>query len=296
MKIKAGMKLLKCFKYFFGNDYWELRRAQDAASRVIQEKKVEGYLYLSVHPLDYLTISENNNKWRSCHALDGDYRAGNLNYMVDDTTIVAYLASDRQEQLKCMPDGLLWNSKKWRMLLHTNHFNGVIYYNRQYPFSSSALVSKVYWLTNQLYGNYNRRYYPPETVGFNTVKLGRNHEDEYKLNHSYFLAKPGMLVDMDSIVDYSDNLGYCDLLYSEHYLPMASSTAPAMNYRYTYDKRDAKALFHDVYDIKIGKKCKCVKCNKGYMEQSESFLCDNCIIDEDADEGEELPDRRLFRS
>ena len=27
---------------------------------------------------DYLSLSENAFNWRSCHALDGEYRAGNL--------------------------------------------------------------------------------------------------------------------------------------------------------------------------------------------------------------------------
>ena len=42
---------------------------------------MEGYLYLSIHPLDYLSISETNHGWRSCHALDGEYRNGNLSYL-----------------------------------------------------------------------------------------------------------------------------------------------------------------------------------------------------------------------
>lgn len=77
--IPLGSKLSKSFKRFI-NSQEIVRWAQDTASRYMQENKIEGYLYLSIHPLDFLTISENNENWWSCQSLDGDYRSGNLSY------------------------------------------------------------------------------------------------------------------------------------------------------------------------------------------------------------------------
>ena len=80
--IKAGSKIVKSFKHFIPEtddeslDY--LDRIQTAASMLIQETKLSGILTFSVDPLDYLSVSENASNWRSCHALDGEYRAGNL--------------------------------------------------------------------------------------------------------------------------------------------------------------------------------------------------------------------------
>ena len=126
--IPLGSKLSKSFKKFI-DDSDTVRLAQDTASRFIQENKIEGYLYLSIHPLDFLTISENNEEWSSCHSLDGDYRTGNLSYMVDQTTIVAYLADDKMEHLRCLPSGMTWNSKKWRMFIHTDGIHNIYYDN-----------------------------------------------------------------------------------------------------------------------------------------------------------------------
>ena len=114
--IMQGMKLLKAFK-FFEDDAVTLNKLQSAASMIIQENKIEGTLCLSVHPLDYLSSSENNHNWRSCHALDGEYRSGNLSYMQDKSTVVCYLRSDRMERLPNFPPEVPWNSKKWRVLL-----------------------------------------------------------------------------------------------------------------------------------------------------------------------------------
>lgn len=90
--IPRGSKIVKSFK-FFEEDKCLLTDLQNEASRIIQEDKIEGYLCLSIHPLDFLSLSENNCNWRSCHALDGDYRSGNLSYMVDTSTIICYLRS-----------------------------------------------------------------------------------------------------------------------------------------------------------------------------------------------------------
>lgn len=44
---------------------------------------------LSVHPCDYLEMSNVNNSWSSCHNLDeGCYRAGTLSYLLDKTSMI----------------------------------------------------------------------------------------------------------------------------------------------------------------------------------------------------------------
>ena len=46
---------------------------------------------LSVHPCDYLEMSNVSNPWSSCHNLeDGCYKAGTLSYMLDTSTLIFY--------------------------------------------------------------------------------------------------------------------------------------------------------------------------------------------------------------
>ena len=89
--IRKGSKLVKSFRHFIKDNDRSLIDIQNEASRIIQEDKIEGTLCLSVHPLDFLSLSENTYNWRSCHSLDGEYRAGNLSYMMDKHTIICYL-------------------------------------------------------------------------------------------------------------------------------------------------------------------------------------------------------------
>ena len=134
-KVSKGTKLVKAFKYFI-EDKEALNDMQSKASQIIQENKVEGTLCFSVHPLDYLSISENAHNWRSCHALDGEYRAGNISYMGDNSTIVCYLKADGEYKLPHFPEDVLWNSKKWRVLLYLSNDWKMIFAGKQYPFST----------------------------------------------------------------------------------------------------------------------------------------------------------------
>ena len=140
--IKKGSKLVKAFKYFIENKR-VLADIQNEASRIIQENKIEGTLCFSVHPLDFLSVSENTYNWRSCHALDGEYRAGNLSYMMDSCTFICYLKSDKMEKLPHFPEDVPWNSKKWRVMMYISNDWKMMIAGRQYPFESTPGIDKV---------------------------------------------------------------------------------------------------------------------------------------------------------
>ena len=131
-KIKPGMKLSKAFK-FFVDDEDILDNIQTLASRIIQNNVLSGELCVSVHPLDFLSSSENSYNWRSCHSLNGEYRSGNLSYMVDSTTFIAYIKGKDKHVLPNFPNDVKWNSKKWRTLFFTSENFEVLFAGRQYP-------------------------------------------------------------------------------------------------------------------------------------------------------------------
>ena len=107
--IPKGSKMIKAFKYFINNED-TLSELQELASRLIQENKIKGHLCFSIHPLDFLSSSENTYNWRSCHSLDGEYASGNLSYMQDECTVMCYIKTSDNEKLPNFPDNILWNS------------------------------------------------------------------------------------------------------------------------------------------------------------------------------------------
>ena len=88
---------------------------QIAHSQALNQKTVKGTLCLSIHPLDYMTMSDNSCGWGSCMSWvqNGQYRQGTVEMMNSTSVIVAYLKSDKETYRF---GDYEWNSKKWRCL------------------------------------------------------------------------------------------------------------------------------------------------------------------------------------
>lgn len=85
-------------------------------SRHTNQKELHGNLCLSIHPLDYMTMSDNDSGWDSCMswAMRGDYRAGTVEMMNSPYVVVAYVESEHKQAT--FAGSITWNNKKWREL------------------------------------------------------------------------------------------------------------------------------------------------------------------------------------
>ena len=137
--VKMLGKLAEAFGITEG--YEEFRQIH---SQILNQKKVKGTLCLSIHPLDFITMSDNDSGWDSCMKWveeAGDYRLGTIEMMNSPCVVVAYLESDTPMDV-C--DGY-WNNKKWRQLYIVN--KDIILGNRQYPYVNNELQgTAIKWL------------------------------------------------------------------------------------------------------------------------------------------------------
>lgn len=276
-KIPEGMKLLKAFKFFEPNKA-ALRNIQDMASQIIQENKIKGTLCFSVHPLDFLSSSENTYNWRSCHALDGEYRAGNLSYMIDKATFMVYLKGADSQHLYGF-GGIQWNSKKWRMLIHSNETDDIMFAGRQYPFSSKNGIDTVLNIYNNLIANDEhknpfgpvkfgewRADYVDSYVPFDATDL-----DNAKKLATKYLIYANQLVELGQVVKDSPNtLNYNDILRSTCYhYPYYTVFNPWGYHSVRY------LLTHPVV---IGAEVPCLHCGQEMIENPETMRCDDCEL------------------
>ena len=105
-------------------------------SLILNQKQIRGNLCLSIHPLDYITISDNACGWGSCMSWmedAGDYRLGTIEMMNSPYIVVAYLESGTPLEF-C---GYNWNSKRWRQLVVITP--ELILGNKQYPYENDEL-------------------------------------------------------------------------------------------------------------------------------------------------------------
>lgn len=258
--VKKGMKLSKAFKFFIA-DKEMLIQVQQLASSYIQKDKVHGILCLSVHPLDYLSASENTYNWRSCHALDGEYRAGNLSYMTDDVTICCYIRGEDEVVLPHFPPSIKWNSKKWRMWIHLDSSMNWCFLGRQYPFTLDGIYTKI---QETLPGIWE----PFTDLILNDIEKDGVH---YRLSDGHFLMGQGFdtynVIKLKDFIKEGSKLNYNDLLYSSFYKPMYSS------------RKDMLYLPHHP-TMTVGHKVKCLCCNREDIEPGDNVMvCYDCGVD-----------------
>lgn len=269
-KIQKGSKIVKSFKYFI-EDKQLLADLQNKASEIIQENKVEGYLTFSIHPLDFLSSSENTYNWRSCHALDGEYRAGNLSYMCDRGTMMVYLSGEEKVKLPHFPEDVLWNSKKWRMLLHFDQELYVCFAGRQYPFFSPGALEKVFEIFSnnmatieRTWGNGPQRerwfgWYNDYIEKFASQESGR---EIYFEDDRYYVVNGCICDKYATVLDAPNSLHFNDITRSSCY------TKPYYMY---------KSYYHHTPSIfKVGAAVKCLCCGEAIINGDDSMMCSDC--------------------
>ena len=265
--IPKGMKLLRAFK-FFESDANALEAEQNAASMIIQEDKIEGTLCLSVHPLDFLSTSENTHNWRSCHALDGEYRSGNLSHMIDHSTFICYLKSNKDEKLPNFPPDVPWNSKKWRVLFYMSDRWDMIFAGRQYQFCTQTGLDFV-----------KNKVFPRANLGdfsswIDKKYCGFKDKDVYSnFSHSYVPVVDGLVALDELVINEPGSLQFNDVLSSSCYDALYAYKKVECFGGYKYAPMHKFTRFH------IGGKCNCTRCGKYPIEITSSFMCNDCELE-----------------
>ena len=310
-EIPVGMKIGKALSRYFSFLLLEkdINYIQVSLSQLIQENKVRGTLCLSVHPLDFLSLSENTHKWRSCHALDGEYRTGNLNYMADSVTVIAYLKSEKETKLPRFPEDVPWNDKKWRCLFFFDFNRGIVWAGRQYPFFSKAALYQVTSMFNRV-NFFCKSKYAADVVKLNgkavgspiipnvselnwkmdTLKNVSFNNEEIILNESHICIDSTIHPLSDFIENADNSYQYNDLLYSSVYTPyyldfnscvahysdkIITSKLDNNNFNIFYCKK--KWTQYD--KLTIGKAVKCIHCGKNLIDMSGAMFCSSCAND-----------------
>jgi hypothetical protein len=275
--IPVGMKLIKAFKFFI-TDPCILDEIQTIASRIVQEDRVEGKLCFSVHPLDFLSLSENTYNWRSCHALDGEYRCGNLSYMTDKITMICYLKGDHEDQILPRFGNVKWNSKKWRMLLFFNDDTYDAWFaGRQYPFPCHEALDTV------------REIFVRDILKLNLSHWSYWHDDiieripyaEHDYADNLFLTPlrniGGQLYKLEDIVsDGKHAQQFNDLLRSSCYQPY-------YGWRKYYGST-SPGYIH----FTVGAAAPCIACGEKPIVTGDSMFCKECELKYGHSEDEDL--------
>lgn len=184
--------------------YEEFRKAH---SQVLNQKNIRGNLCLSIHPLDFITMSDNNCGWSSCMSWmedAGDYRLGTIEMMNSKYVVIAYVEAKEPLCLEHPTDKEnSWNSKRWRQLYIVTP--EMILGNRQYPYDNDYLQgTTIKWLRELMTSVAGYGPYEQETCLIENAK--NNH---FGTNRCYIsLSMTYMYNDI-----YNQRLAYVNMPY-----------------------------------------------------------------------------------
>lgn len=147
-KMKS-MKAIRAILLYFDVDvncpelYNSFMDFQKKYSIILNTKKVNCNMCFSIHPMDFLTMSDNDNNWTSCMSWkeQGCYHAGTVEMMNSNCVICVYLDSSTPfifDNSKEDVENYTWNNKKWRQLFYCT--KEIIVSGKPYPYPQKAFT------------------------------------------------------------------------------------------------------------------------------------------------------------
>lgn len=218
-------------------------------SQVLNDKKLKGHLCLSIHPMDFMTMSDNACDWGSCMSWldDGDYRRGTVVMMNSPMVVVAYLKSKDDMYVGAHTDGstLFWNNKRWRQLFIV--LPETITAVKGYPIWNREIEENcLRWIKELAETNLGYEYL---------------HEDPVEVNFSYDAAPDSNVVCING-KSYRFNFS-CDTMYNDFAYKHCLFVGAAAT---------------EINDIFYSGPDTCMSCGRVnvYYDSESCLVCDDC--------------------
>lgn len=203
--IKSGTKTMKALRQFledikFDNmDAFEKFRDDISQDRTPLTTKKRAKIVLSIHPADFITMSDNDCNWRSCLSWKtGEFSNGTIEAMNSKTTLIAYIANKENPYMRDYPT---IPNKSWRSmeLVDLENCAGILT-GKSYPYTAMStqqvIVDKLYELLSESepFEDLPTAMYDAETLPVNVETYGLY--NDWEESSSRFLFKP-FFGDMD---------------------------------------------------------------------------------------------------
>lgn len=187
LQLQKGTKvfsaLQKIFKYFEvpSNFYQKLEYLRVKYAQLLSDRTVDNtYVCISIHPLDFFTLSDNNLDWHSCLSWihDGCYKQGTIEMMNSDCVVCCYLEDSRTWNFNPSDTDSRWNNKRIRQLFYIK--DTIILSGKPYPYSNDAFTLFVLRKLKELAEKNLDYTYEPQVQTYSDM----NHIDLEELNYT----------------------------------------------------------------------------------------------------------------
>ena len=251
IKVPEGTKVMRVLQKIAKEfDLPDFEIFRNHISRITEIRKSKIKFTLSIHPLDYMTMSDNANGWESCMNWTqgpGSYRAGTIEMMNSPVVVVAYITTKPYYPANT---SIEWTSKSWRELIivHPNTICSV----KSYPYYNISFdKALVNWLADlveeKTEWRYNRKKPQENLESCSDIKAWQDKED--KDNHF--------------LLHFETNEMYNDFGNTDNY--GIFSINPPDN-KYHTSTINYSGLMT----------CMCCGENCGWYDNTEAVICEDC--------------------
>ncbi len=206
VKVPEGAKVMKVLQKMAKEfDLPDFEIFRNHISRITEVRKSKIKFTLSIHPLDYMTMSDNANGWESCMNWTqgpGSYRAGTIEMMNSPLVVVAYITTKPYYPGNT---SIEWTSKSWRELIivHPKAICSV----KSYPYYNIAFdKALVNWLANlveeKTEWRYNRKK-PQESLDSSSYIDAWQNKNEEGIHFLLDFATNAMYNDFGNTENYA---------------------------------------------------------------------------------------------
>lgn len=135
--VRTIQKVLKAMRFPHMQLFEEWR---NRVSDININRDIKTNLVFSIHPIDFMTMSDNACNWTSCMSWreKGSYSAGTIEMMNSNMAILAYLESDTPFNIIFDEEEYNIPNKSWRCLFFINKH--ILLSGKAYPYSNTDLT------------------------------------------------------------------------------------------------------------------------------------------------------------
>lgn len=277
--LKVLKKLLIAFDLF--SEEW-FTNLVNTHSMCLNAKKLEGELCLSIHPLDYITMSDNNCDWDSCMNWtdEGEYRQGTVEMMNSPCVVVGYLTSSKPYYFKYNEEveRYKWNNKKWRCLFVVD--KDFIVSIRDYPYDNPQLLQLCMEKLAKLSGFTDYLYEPKYVANKDNVLTKNGYIFNPKFRTSVMYNDLNCRYDYQVIINSSFNCNLNKTLYNYSGLSECMECGETFEYEEWTGKQGSE---QDLVCMKCNPKTCCDHCDYIIYDDGDKYYfgenvyCNCCI-------------------
>lgn len=153
---------------------------------------LKGTLYISIHPIDYFTLSDNNNHWTSCYSITNSrsHVISTLELLSSPDVVVAYFVAENDPAFYLTND-FTWYNKNWRSLIVVD--KDALVQIKGYPYQSNELndlaLDFVAEIVKDTY-QYNRNIKEADTKKIHVFTHRAYNDYSSTCSHVYIAEKP----------------------------------------------------------------------------------------------------------